>query len=269
MASSFDTLMGSVFSALVLAGIIGLSFYGALSPIIVGAGLILFIVIWYLMRGSDIEPMKASKSNVSRSPSGTSPRDSSEIGRQALNDANSAPSRSEEDEKSLNSPDSSSKNSNLNDQEEVEGMVGSESNPEIQLVSQLESEVGQKLELDHHIEQIDKEVSEALQDAAKRLKREQEVIEILENSSNPTEAANRLGQAGVTHSQLEQFKSDFNEIETDLAHVRRAMEKEKKEMEQEEELEQEEEVETEKLNEQVNKLENLFQRLEKMQNTSW
>ncbi|MFT4892279.1 MAG: hypothetical protein ACI8Z7_000046 [Candidatus Nanohaloarchaea archaeon] len=89
MASSFDTLMGSVFSALVLAGIIGLSFYGALSPIIVGAGLVLFIVIWYLMRGSDIEPMERSRNSMSSSPSNPPPGDEPEMDGPSLDDTTS------------------------------------------------------------------------------------------------------------------------------------------------------------------------------------
>ena len=176
---------------------------------------------------------------------------------------------------SVNSGGSTARDSPPDDNSYIRGennnnnMPGPEGNTEIQLVSQLESEVSQKLELDHHIEELDKEISEALQDIASRLTRDKEIIEILETSENPTEAANRLGQRGTTHEELERLQSDFNEIETDLAHIRKAMSQEDEEISQEEQAERQEEMQTKELNKQVNKLEKLYQRLESMQNTSW
>lgn len=72
MASGFDTLIGSVFSVIVLGAVIVLSFYGGLSPAIVGAAVVIILVIWYLARSSDVEPIGSFSSADNRTSSGPS-----------------------------------------------------------------------------------------------------------------------------------------------------------------------------------------------------
>jgi hypothetical protein len=88
MASGFDTIMGSVFSLIVIGGVIALSFYGALSPAIVGAVIIAFLVIWYISRGADVDP-PSTFSRDNRTPSSTPSGDGPDMDGPSLDDTSS------------------------------------------------------------------------------------------------------------------------------------------------------------------------------------
>jgi len=66
-------IMGTLFAA-VVAFLIFLSFSRGLSPVIVGAGILVTLILWYLVNGADVEPPNTSTSSAdNRTPSNSSP----------------------------------------------------------------------------------------------------------------------------------------------------------------------------------------------------